>query len=58
MVAGPETSRPEVVNPQVLEAMATAKVPVMGLAEVRRSLEEIYLRVVSEDVPVPGALHD
>ncbi|MGD8758667.1 MAG: ABC transporter ATP-binding protein [Anaerolineales bacterium] len=53
-----QTSRPEVVNPQVLEAMAMAKVPVMSLAEVRRSLEEIYLRVVTEDVPVPGARHD
>ncbi|MGD2251834.1 MAG: ABC transporter ATP-binding protein [Anaerolineales bacterium] len=53
-----QTAQPEVINPQVLEAMAREKVPVISLAEVRRSLEEIYLRVVTEGEPVPGAMHD
>lgn len=39
-------AHPEQVNPQVLAALAGAGVPVITLAEVGRSLEEVYLRVV------------
>lgn len=41
---------PVVHNPHVLEAMRNAGVPVVTLAEVGRSLEEVYLRVVDHTV--------
>ncbi len=45
------TSKPERANPRVLEAMSRAGLSVVTLAEVGRSLEEVYLRVVSEPEP-------
>ncbi len=41
-------SLPEQVNPKVLENLARAGIPVVTLMEVGRSLEEVYLQVVSE----------
>lgn len=40
------TSQPEVVNPQVLHALARAGVRVVTLAPVQRTLEEVYLMAV------------
>jgi ABC-2 type transport system ATP-binding protein len=42
------TSKPERSNPRVLEAMSRAGLSVVTLAEVGRSLEEVYLRVVAD----------
>lgn len=42
------TASPERDNPRLVEALARARVPVVTLAEVGRSLEEVYLRVVGE----------
>ena len=44
-------AHPERVNPEVLAALAGAGVPVITLAEVGRSLEEVYLRVVGTSLP-------
>jgi ABC-2 type transport system ATP-binding protein len=41
-------SRPERANPRVLEAMSRAGLSVVTLTDVGRSLEEVYLRVVSD----------
>lgn len=41
------TAHPEIANPTVLAALAAAGVPVVTLAEVRRSLEDVYLQVVA-----------
>lgn len=41
-----EAPDPESVNPPILQALAQAKVPVVTLSEVPRSLEAVYLRVV------------
>lgn len=40
------TSHPEVVNPILLASLAEARIPVVTLAEVGRSLEDVYLQVV------------
>ena len=50
-VAGPDwlrynADRPDLVNPQVLQRLAAQQVPVITLAEVPRSLEDVYLQVV------------
>jgi ABC-2 type transport system ATP-binding protein len=37
---------PEVVNPQILARLAQRRVPVVTLAEVPRSLEDVYLQVI------------
>lgn len=42
---------PQLVNPQLLARLAARAVPVVALAEVPRSLEEIYLRIVAEQSP-------
>jgi ABC-2 type transport system ATP-binding protein len=48
------TSSPEQANPRVLEAMSRAGLSVVTLAEVGRSLEEVYLRVVAEPQVLDG----
>ncbi len=45
------TSNPEKANPRVLEAMSRAGLSVVTLSDVGRSLEEVYLRVVSDLQP-------
>ncbi len=40
------TDAPEVINPVILERLAGQRVPVVTLAEVPRSLEDVYLQVV------------
>jgi ABC-2 type transport system ATP-binding protein len=42
-----QTEAPEATNPQVLARLARHNVPVVTLAEVPRSLEDVYLQVVS-----------
>jgi hypothetical protein len=37
------------VNPLILQRLAEQHVPVVTLAEVPRSLEDVYLRVVEAD---------
>ncbi|NIS82083.1 MAG: ATP-binding cassette domain-containing protein [Anaerolineales bacterium] len=44
-----ETCDPETDNPRILQAMSKAGIPVVTLSEVERSLEDVYLQVVSED---------
>jgi ABC-2 type transport system ATP-binding protein len=39
-------SDPQNTNPQVLQAMLNAGIPVITLSEVERSLEEVYLQIV------------
>jgi ABC-2 type transport system ATP-binding protein len=41
-------AEPHLVNPQVLARLAGGGLPVVSLAEVPRSLEEVYLRIVGE----------
>ncbi len=43
------TDAPEEDNPRVLAAMARARLPVVTLSEVDRTLEEVYLQVVEGD---------
>ena len=43
------TSQPEVVNPKTLSSLAKAGIPVVTLSRIERSLEDVYLQVVSED---------
>jgi ABC-2 type transport system ATP-binding protein len=40
------TPEPETTNPRVLQALAARDVPVVTLSSVKRTLEEVYLRVV------------
>jgi ABC-2 type transport system ATP-binding protein len=42
---------PVAVNPLILQRLAEQHVPVVTLAEVPRSLEDVYLRVVEADEP-------
>lgn len=51
------TAHPEVVNPELLARLAAAGVPVLTLAEVSRSLEDVYLQVIGGEVAAaePGA---
>jgi ABC-2 type transport system ATP-binding protein len=44
-----QVAKPEEVNPIVLQALAEARIPVMTLSEVERSLEDVYLRVVAHE---------
>ncbi len=46
-----QTSDPEKVNPRVLKALMNADIPVVTLAEVKRSLEDVYLEVVGVQEP-------
>jgi ABC-2 type transport system ATP-binding protein len=41
-----QTSAPEVINPLVLETLMKAKVPVVTLSEIQRSLEDVYLKII------------
>jgi ABC-2 type transport system ATP-binding protein len=45
---------PEAVNPQILARLAARGLPVVALAELPRSLEEVYLRIVSGDAGEPS----
>ena len=44
-----EVENPDVANPSVINAMMQAGVPIVTLAEIERSLEDLYLRVVEGD---------
>jgi ABC-2 type transport system ATP-binding protein len=46
-------AEPHLVNPQILARVAAKGLPVVGLAEVPRSLEEVYLRIVSGESRPP-----
>jgi len=46
-----ETDSPAQANPRVLASMASAGVQVVTLAEVGRSLEDVYLKVVGAPAP-------
>ena len=41
-------AEPALVNPQLLARLAARNLPVVALAEVPRSLEDVYLRIVAE----------
>jgi ABC-2 type transport system ATP-binding protein len=36
------------INPQILARLAAAEIPMVALAEVPRSLEDVYLKIVSQ----------
>jgi ABC-2 type transport system ATP-binding protein len=42
-------AEPHLVNPQLLARLAAQGLPVLALAEVPRSLEDVYLRIVSDE---------
>jgi ABC-2 type transport system ATP-binding protein len=42
-----QAEAPEAMNPRVLQRLASQQVPVVTLAEVPRSLEDVYLQVVA-----------
>lgn len=44
------TAQPEAVNPRLLHRLGEAAVEVITLSEVPRSLEDVYLRVVNDEV--------
>jgi ABC-2 type transport system ATP-binding protein len=44
------TSDPQITNPRLLEALTEARIPVVTLSEVPRSLESVYLRAVGSEV--------
>jgi ABC-2 type transport system ATP-binding protein len=44
-----EVEHPDAANPNVINAMMQAGVPIVTLAEIERSLEDLYLRVVEGD---------
>jgi ABC-2 type transport system ATP-binding protein len=46
-------AEPHLVNPQILARLAAQGLPVVALAEVPRSLEDVYLRIVSEETRPP-----
>lgn len=46
-----QTPEPEATNPGILKQLAVQNVPVVSLAEVPRTLEDVYLKVVSDDIP-------
>lgn len=41
-----QTASPETINPQILEMLTRAKIPVVTLSEVHRSLEDVYLQII------------
>ena len=60
VTAGPDWLRyhadqPEALNPRVLQRLAERRVPVVTLAEVPRSLEDVYLQVMGA-APQAGGL--
>ena len=46
-------TEPNLINPQLLARLAARNLPVVALAEVPRSLEDVYLRIVAEDAAAP-----
>jgi ABC-2 type transport system ATP-binding protein len=57
VAAGPDWLRyssdaPNTVNPLVLQRLAARQVPVVTLAEVPRTLEDVYLQVIGQPQPV------
>lgn len=48
------TAQPELVNPRLLARLTAAGVPVLTLAEVNRSLEDVYLQVIGGDGAAEG----
>jgi ABC-2 type transport system ATP-binding protein len=48
-------TEPHLVNPQILARLAARDIPVVALAEVQRSLEDVYLRIVGDSPPSGGA---
>lgn len=42
-------AEPHMVNPQIVARLVARGVPVVSLAELPRSLEQVYLRIVGED---------
>ena len=54
VASGPDWVRyraadPAAVNPAILQRLAEQRLPVVTLAEVPRSLEDVYLQVVEAD---------
>jgi ABC-2 type transport system ATP-binding protein len=43
------TSQPEIINPQIVKQLTEKGIQIVTLAEINRSLEEVYLRVVDDD---------
>jgi len=43
------SAEPHLANPQILARLAARGLPVVALAELPRSLEEVYLRIVAEE---------
>jgi ABC-2 type transport system ATP-binding protein len=41
-----QTASPESVNPKILDTLTRAKVPVVTLSEIPRSLEDVYLQII------------
>jgi ABC-2 type transport system ATP-binding protein len=41
------TNKPVETNPQVIQALVSKNIPVIGLAEIPRSLEKVYLQAIS-----------
>jgi ABC-2 type transport system ATP-binding protein len=46
-----QTSSPEATNPQILKILTNAKIPVLTLSEVQRSLEDVYLQIIQSPDP-------
>lgn len=42
-------SDPHVLNPRIIERLAANQIPVVSLSEVPRSLEDVYLSIISQD---------
>jgi ABC-2 type transport system ATP-binding protein len=49
--------KPEETNPRVLQALVSQGIPVMGLAEVPRSLESVYLQAIGATQGNNGSEH-
>ncbi len=49
---------PHAINPQIVARLAARGVPVVSLAELPRSLEQVYLRIVGEDDIERGSWSD
>lgn len=47
-----QTPAPDQTNPQILEALAVAQIPVVTLSEIERSLEDVYLQIIQRPDPV------
>jgi ABC-2 type transport system ATP-binding protein len=50
-----QTAAPETMNPYILKTLARAKVPVLTLSEVHRSLEDVYLQIIQRSDATPEA---